>query len=370
MAALRAEFPGLEGRTYLNSCSVGLPPRATAGVYARWQVAMERFEDDAFGALYEELEAFRARLGAFVGGREGSVWLDQNSSALLARVVRSLPRGERFRVVTSDLEFPSAALVFGALDGVELVVVPSERGAVDGARLADAIDDRTWLVFVSHVTTATGAMIDLDPVVARARGLGVWVGLDAYQSVGALPVDLRALDVDFALGGGHKWLLGAWDLGWIWVAPRLLQSWRPRPAGWLAGEAPFTFDVQRALAPDARALGAGAPDPLGSMLSACGLDVIECVGLDVIRARSLRLTRLVMDGSRWPVWTPRDDARRGATVALAVPEAAQVRAALLERGIVVSARAVPGRTVLRVAPHLYNDESEIVRLLEALDEVA
>ncbi|MAQ19332.1 MAG: aminotransferase class V [Sandaracinus sp.] len=364
-------FPGLADRTYLNSCSYGLSPVGARAVYARWQAVMERFEDAAFGELYGELEAFRDRLNRFVGGDAGSVWVDQSSSALLARIALGLPRNGRHRVVTTDIEFPSAELLFGTLPNVEVQVVPSTDGAVRAEELADAIDERTWMVFVSHATSVTGALLrDVALLAERAHAKGAYVGLDVYQSVGVVPVDLGAMDVDFAVGGGHKWLLGAWDFGWAWLGPRALEAHRPVAAGWIAGSDPFTFDHQRGLARDARRLAAGAPDPLASMLTAVGLDEVEQVGLEAVRSRSRLLTQRVVDRSRWPIAGPTEAEARGGTVCLRVPEAGRVAGALAERDIVVSARRLPdGAEGLRIAPHLYNTTEDIDRCLAALEEV-
>lgn len=367
---LKERFPGLEGRVYLNSCSYGLPPRSVSGVYAEWQQAMAHFEDDEFGLLYARLEEFTQRLARFIGSDPGGVWVDQNSSSLLSRIALGLPRDKRCRVVVTDLEFPSAELVFGAIPHVELVVVASQQGVVDAEQVADAIDERTWVVFASHVTTATGALLNTAPIVEQTRKHGVWFGLDVYQSVGCLPVNVTDLGADFAVGGGHKWMLGAWDLGYAWMSPKLLGSFRPRSTGWMAGAEPFTFQPQRAFATDARCLATGAPDPLASMLSDVGLDEIEAAGLDAIRERSLSLVEQIIERSRWPVVGPVEAERRGGTVCLAIPDAVRVRAELLKRNIVVSARVLPsGAQGVRISPHFYNSESDIATLFGALAEI-
>ncbi len=369
---MKERFPGVADRNYLNSCSYGLPPVTVTAVYERWQRAMAHFEDDAFGELYDELEQFRTRLSRFIGGTRGSVWVDQNGSALLSRIGLALPRHGRRRVVISDLDFPTAAMVLGSLPDVELTVVPSSSGVVRSERLAEAIDERTWLVYVSHATSVTGALLGDVPALAReARAKGAVIGLDVYQSVGCVPVDLDTLGVDFVIGGGHKWMLGGWDLGYAWLASDTRATLTPVGAGWFAGDDPFTFAPQSTLAKDARCLAAGAPSPLPCMLSAAGLDELESVGLASIRKHSLALTERLVERSRWPVIGPTDSAARAGTVCLAVPDAPAVRAELLRRGVVVSARSLPDGTVgLRVAPHLYNGPDDIDHLVAELEAVA
>ncbi|MBO6937354.1 MAG: aminotransferase class V-fold PLP-dependent enzyme [Deltaproteobacteria bacterium] len=340
-------------------------------VYERWQEAMMHFEDDAFGLLYQELEGFRARLCGLIAGAAGSVWVDQNGSALLSRIAMGLPRHGRRRVVVTDLDFPTAAMVLGSLPDVELEVVESTSGHVAPERIADAIDEDTWLVYVSHATTVTGALLTDVPALTRlAREKGVVFGLDVYQSVGCLPVDLDGLGADFAIGGGHKWMLGGWDLGYAWLSDRTREVLRPIGTGWFAGGNPFTFAPQTTLAKDARCLAAGAPNPLPCMLSAVGLDELEAYGLGAVREHSLTLTDRLIERSRWPAIGARDHASRAGTICLEVPDAPAVRAELLRRGVVVSVRSLPDDSVgLRVAPHIYNDADDIDRLLAALEEV-
>lgn len=371
---LWSEFPGARGRVYLNSCSVGLPPQEAEATYARFAKTMAYFEDAAFGALHEELVTFCDALARFVGVPEGSVWVDQNASSLLGRFVTALtPTRDRFRVITSDVEFPSAEVIFRAFaaHGAELVVVPSSDGGatIDATRVAEAIDDRTLFAFVSHSTTVSGARLEAEPIARACQRHGALFGLDVYQSVGAFPVDLGALGVDFALGGGHKWLLGAWDLGWIFVRPELTRELVPVASGWIAGADPYTFDRQTELATSARRFASGAPAPLPAMLTRLGLERLDVLGMTAVRAHLDRLADAIADGADargLSLLAPR--AARGSHQALVFPEVAAACDGLRARGIVTSHRPAGSRRALRVAPHVYNDLSDIERFFAALDE--
>lgn len=374
-AGSAADFPGARGRVYLNACSVGLPPREAEATYARFARTMAYFEDATFGTLYEELVGFCDALARFVGVPEGSVWVDQNASSLLGRFVTALaPTHQRFRVVTSDVEFPSAEVIFRAFAarGAELVIVPSsdDGATIDAARVAEAIDERTLFAFVSHSATVSGARLDAAPIAEACARHGALFGLDVYQSVGAFPVDLGALGVDFALGGGHKWLLGAWDLGWIFVRPELTRELVPVASGWIAGADPYTFDRQTALAPNARRFASGAPAPLPAMLTRLGLDRLATLGMTNVRAHLDRLADAIADGAEargLSLLAPR--AVRGSHQALVFSEVAAACDALRARGIVTSHRPAGSQhRALRVAPHVYNDLSDVERFFGALDE--
>lgn len=367
------DFPGSDGRVYLNACSVGLPPREAEDTYLRFARTMQRFEDATFGGLYEELLGFCDTLAATLGVPSGSVWVDQNASSLLGRFVSALQPGRRRKVITSDVEFPSAEVIFRAFEarGAELVIVPSsdDGATIDAARVAEAVDDETIFVFLSHSATVSGALLDVAPVREACTRHGAWLGLDAYQSVGSRPVDLGALGADFALGGGHKWLLGAWDLGWMYVRPSLISDLVPLASGWIAGADPYTFDRQTELASDARRFASGAPSPLPPMLTRVGLDRLLAFGLTNVHAHLERLADAIAEGAArrgLSLLAPRE--RRGSHQALVFPEVAQACEGLGARRVIVSHRRAGSRRALRVAPHLYNDLRDVELFFEALDE--
>jgi selenocysteine lyase/cysteine desulfurase len=273
---------------------------------------------------------------------------------------------QRPRVVTSDLEFPSIPFVVRAFAryGAVGVEVPGDGLAIDGECIAQAIDERVQLVCVSHATFGTGALLDVAPIVRRAREVGALVLLDAYQTVGAVPVDVRALDVDFVLGGAHKWLCGSYENAFLYVRPALLPQLEPAATGWIASADPLSFTPPAAWADTARRFSAGTPAVLPSLFSRPGLALVRGVGLTTIRERSLRMTDRIVaraDEAGLLVATPRAHDRRGGIVALRFPGDAAVQQVLLARGFVCSYRGG-----IRIAPHFYNTDDEVERFMDAL----
>src|SRR5262249_22078516 len=148
----------------------------------------------------------------------GSVVCDTNLSTLFSRLMSCFDFRSRPRVVTSDLEFPSVPFVLRAFGryGCAVTTVRSVDGMTIGSeQIAETIDERTQLVCVSHATFASGALIDVAPIVRRAREFGALVALDVYQSAGIVPIDVIGLDVDFVLGGAHKWLCGSHESAFL-----------------------------------------------------------------------------------------------------------------------------------------------------------
>ncbi|MBN1206165.1 MAG: aminotransferase class V-fold PLP-dependent enzyme [Myxococcaceae bacterium] len=340
-------------------------------VLQRYAQTLQNWRDEVWEGWWADWLGYADAVARFLGAPAGSVATDANLSSLLGRLATCFDyQGERRRVVMTELEFPTVPFIWRGFGryGADAVVVPSEGGRMDEERLCAAIDERTLLVSVSHASFATGALLDLEPVVKRARAVGALVAVDAYQSVGTVPIDVEALGVDFLLGGAHKWMCGSMESAFLYVRPALLPTLRPAATGWFAGEQPHTFEPARDWAPTARRMTSGTPAVLPAQLSQVGLDLLARVGMPTIRAHSLRCTARVMaraDDAGLTVVTPRQEARRGGVVALRFPGDAEVTRRLVARGFICSYRGA-----LRVAPHFYNTLEEVDRFMDALEAEA
>jgi len=366
---VRRQFPILESAIYLNSCSTGAYPAGMkARLSAHWET-LRTWRDDVWERWLADLAHFRGTLETFLGAPAGSVVTDTNASVLLSRVLGSLDyAGDRRRIVVSSLDFPTVEWIARALGrrGAEVTVVPPAPGgcSVDEERLLAAITEEVRVVCISHVTFSTSAMLDVPALVQRARRHGVLVVLDAYQSVGVVPVDVTALDVDVVVGGAKKWLCGAPDLGFLYVRPSLTETLEPLHTGWFAGEAPLRFEQVERFAPDARRFGSGTPAILPAQLSQSGLDIVRSAGVESIRAASLSHTERLLAWARdhrVRTLTPAEPSRRGGAVTLAFEGSDAVTRELLERRFVVSHRGG-----LRISPHFYNTAEEITAFLGTL----
>jgi kynureninase len=375
LAAWRVEFPILARTSYLVSHSLGAMPRA-----ARARLL-------AYADLWEErgVEAWPARwwgmpievgnlLARLLGAPEGSVSMHQNVTLMQAIVLSAFDwRGARPRLVCCALDFPSCLYLYEGLraQGAEVVRVPSDDGlTMDPERVAAAVDERTAAVCCSHVVYRSGALFDLAPVVEKARRVGAVTILDAYQAVGTVPIDVRALGVDVLTGGSVKWLCGGPGAGYLYVNPETRPRLTPRLTGWMAHPEPFSFDPgpMRPVDGPYRYLN-GTPGIPALYAASAGYEILLEVGVEAVREKSLRLTQRILDraGARgWQVNTPRDGGRRGGTVSLGVPDAGRVSEELARRGVHVDHRPGVG---LRLGPHFYNTEDDVDRALAAIEEI-
>jgi kynureninase len=250
-----------------------------------------------------------------------------------------------------------------AAHGAEIVVVP------EAAALPEAIDERTQIVLLSHVVFKTGELQDPRPVVEAAHAAGAHVVLDAYQSAGVVPLDVTALDVDFATGGSVKWLCGGPGAAWLSIRPDLAERLEPALTGWQAHARPFAFEPEQDYAVGAGRFLTGTPAVPSLYAATAGYDVIEEIGVAAIRARSLELTDALIglaDAAGISVTSPREADRRGGTVILAPPAFEAVHAELDARDILCDHRPGVG---IRLGPHFFNTEDELRHVVEQVVDI-
>jgi kynureninase len=305
------------------------------------------------------------QIGRIVGAPPGSVVMHQNVTVAEMVVISCFRNpGRRNRVVYEQANFPSVRYLYQAQPELEVVAVADDRAIVD------AIDERTLLVPISHVLFKTGEIQDVEPIVRRAHEAGAFVVLDCYQSAGVVPLDLSALDVDFACGGSVKWLCGGPGAGWLYVRPDLAERLEPTFVGWQGHVRPFAFEPELEYAPGVARFLTGTPNVPALYAATAGYDVIEEVGVDTIRARSVELTALLVelvDDAGFELVSPRDPDRRGGSVVFRVPEFESVHAELERRGVICDYRPDVG---LRFGPHFFNTEDELRFALDAVQAIS
>lgn len=366
----RAEFPVFRHSIYLNSCSLGaLSARSRARVNACLDLWETRGAAAWYDVWWSALAELRLRYERLLGADQGTIALHPCVSSALATVAASLDYSRRRKVVVTSLDFPTVAYQWlsRASEGIEVVVVESPDGiGVPVEMLARVVDDRTALVATSHVFFATGAIQDVHAVADLAHLHGALLLVDGYQAVGQLPVDVRALDVDFYCGGGLKWLLGGSGVAYLYARPQLLASLAPRAAGWFAHRDQFRFDPRRLeLHDDARRLEAGTPAMLPVYAQLGGLDVIEELGVPEIRRRTMALAEDLIDraqarGLRPHVAAAPSD-RTGIVMLPSADPAHDVRR-LADAHVVADAR--PGH--VRLSPYFYNIADDHCAALECM----
>ena len=362
----RAEFPILEHTTYLINHSLAAMPRRAADRLAEYAAMWAERGIRAWGeGWWTTPMTVGDQVGRIVGAPPGSTVMHQNVAVAEAVVLSCfLPADpRRNRVVYERENFPSVRYLYQAQPELDVVVCEDDRAIVD------AIDERTLLVPISHVLFKTAEIQDVEPIVRRAHEVGAHVILDCYQSAGIVPVDVTALGVDFAVGGSVKWLCGGPGNGWLYVRPGLAERLTPTVTGWQAHEAPFGFEEEMRYASGAARFLTGTPNVPAHFAGTAGYDLIEEVGVERIRANSLRQTQLLIDladEAGFEVRSRREPERRGGTVTVHVPDFPAVHRELAEREILCDFRPDAG---LRLGPHFYTSDDELRFVVEQIGEI-
>ncbi|MFL5618723.1 MAG: aminotransferase class V-fold PLP-dependent enzyme [Gemmatimonadaceae bacterium] len=371
----RGRFPILESTTYLVSNSLGAMPHTVADRLAEYTREWTTRGVRAWAERWWEMPVTVGdEIAPLIGAGAGEVAMVPNVSLAQAQVLSALDyAAPRDTIVMTALDFPSVRYVYDTLAtrlGARIVVVPSDDGlGVSEERLLAAIDERTRLVAISHVLFRSAYVMDVARIAAHAHAMGALVSLDAYHSVGVLPVDVQALGADFLSGGVLKWLCGGPGGCFLWVRPEVSATVAPALTGWQAHRHPFAFEPEMDYADAAWRWLGGTPVIPALFAATEGPRILREAGIDAVRAKSMRQTdRLIAlaDARGHPVVAPRDAARRGGTVAFDVPHAREVSRALLARDVIVDYRPGAG---IRVAPHFYTSDSELDTVVELIDDI-
>ena len=367
----RAEFPILAHKNYLNSCSLGALSRTAEARIAQFHGEWHEYGASAwYGIWMGRLAELRGRVARMYGAQQDEIALAASVSAALTVISSAIDYTRRNRVVIGDLDFPTLAYQWLVKRGVDVVFAKSDDGvSIDPARFAELVDERTALVATSHVYYSTGAIQNLRAIADAAHAHGALFLVDGYHGAGQIPVDVVRDDVDIMTGGPLKWLLGGPGLAYMYVRRALIEQLEPDVTGWFAAREQFRFDTEHfEFHDDARRFELGTPS-LPTVHSALGgQEIIDRVGIDVIRAHNAALTERILAGARAlgiAVRGAPQPEQRSAIVMLADPDPPRTVKLLAERGTIVDYR--PGH--VRVSPHFYNTEADVDRFLHELSEI-
>lgn len=371
----RLEFPILGKTVYLISHSLGAMPRETFTLLTEYGETWATRGVRAWAEGWWDMPLTTGNeVARIIGADEGTVVMHQNVSICQSLILSCFePTPKRNKIVYSELNFPSVMYVYEAHareNKLRIETVPSDDGiTVSLDRYLAAIDEETLLVPFSHVLFKSGFLQNAKAITERAHEVGAMVVLDAYQSAGTVPFSVKDLNVDFATGGSVKWLCGGPGAGYLYVRPDLHHQLQPKTTGWMAHEEPFAFDTELRYAPDVRRFLHGSPAIPALYAAQAGYHIINQIGVDKIRAKSVRQTSLLIqlaEEAGFKVTSPRNSADRGGTITVGHPDAAAITNELIKREFIVDYR--PGAGV-RISPHFYNTDEELELVINEMKTI-
>lgn len=362
MYSFRDRFPSLRDTLHFISHSLGAMPAAAPQSLAEYTAQWQSRSIRAWEEGWWQMPLTTGNLLAPILGAPRNTIVMQPNVTIAQWIILSCFdwRGRRNKLVTETANFPTNIYTFNELErlGARLTETRTEE------ELLAAIDEETLLVCVSHVHFRDSARIDLQPIIAKAHGMGAMVLVDVYQSAGCLPIGIHALNADFAVGGSVKWLCGGPGAGFLYVRPDHIEKLQPQLTGWMAHRAPFAFEEGPIQFADSmfRFLH-GTPSIPALFAAQPGYEIIAEAGVENIRAKSTQLTQYLIqkaDEYSIPVRSPRDPEKRGGAVVIGVLD---ITRQLAEQNVLVDYRPGAG---IRIGPHFYNTEDEIDELFRRI----
>lgn len=359
------EFPLADGLVYLNHAAVAPWPQRTAD-------AIRQFTDENLhhGARYYprwmEIEtALRTQLVRLLNAASSDdIALVKNTSEALSMVAHGLHWQPGDNVVFPDIEFPSNRIVWESLTryGVEIRKIDCRHTDAPEDALINAIDDNTRLLATSSVQYATGLRMDLERLGHACKATNTLFCVDAIQSLGVLAMDVVAIQADFVMADGHKWLLAPEGLAVFYSRETARKQLKNNEFGWHMVEELFAFDSQEWVeASSARRFECGSPNMLCIHALHASLSLLLEVGMETISARILGNTAYLIEqlkqvpGMR--IITPEQAGRHAGIVTFCPPGAdiSALHAQLMEKGVICALRGGG----IRFSPHFYTDERRL-----------
>ena len=369
--ALRRRIPLLATCIPLNNCSQGPQTDLTRAAAERYLESWNRTGMD-WDAWMEEVGLAKVAFAALIGASPDEIAVFSSVSHATSAVASALDfAGRRRRVVVSEMEFPTTGHVWLAQQrrGAQVAWVAMQDGVIDLAAYDAAIDDGTLLVAACHGYYVNGFKQDIGAIVARAHAAGALVFSDAYQALGALPVNVKESGVDFLASGNLKYLMGVPGIAFLYVRPEVADTMEPSVTGWFGRTNPFAFDAKELdWSAGASRFDSGTPPVMNAYIARAGMEMISTIGIDKIRSWHEVLSTRLRDGGRERGLTQHgttDIERKTANTAFVVGDSHAIEHEMRARGVLPSARG----TVIRLAPHFYNTLDDIDTALDLLAEL-
>jgi len=369
--AWRKRIPLLASCIPMNNCSQAPQTDATRAAADRYLDSWNTKGMD-WDAWMEEVQLAKRAFASLVNASSDEIAVFSSVSEATSAVASALDfSGPSRNVVVSEMEFPTVGHVWLAQRqrGARVAWVPVQDGGIEPEAYESLLNDRTAVVSACHGYYLNGFTQDLAQLAARAHAAGALLFADAYQTLGAVPVDVKALGVDFLAAGNLKYLMGVPGIAFLYVRRELVETLHPSVTGWFGRADPFAFDAKRLdWAPNASRFDTGTPPIVNAFIARAGMELIASVGAGEIRKWHEVLAKRLIDGGRARGLRSHgtdDVSRKTANTAFLVRDSHAVEAAMRARGVLPSARG----PVIRLAPHFYSSLDDVDSALDLLAEL-
>ncbi|MEM9495320.1 MAG: aminotransferase class V-fold PLP-dependent enzyme [Pseudomonadota bacterium] len=358
----------LNGAHYLLSHSIGAQPKAyDAHMRETFAGPWRENGPAAWDAWLATLEDFKTGLAPLIGAAAGDVCPQTNISSALTKILFSLPeRPGRKKIVLSEDDFPTCGFVMKQAErlGYELVFLSGGEALADADHWTRAIGDDVQLVLVTHVFSNSSIRAPVEEIAAHARKKGAYTIVDIAQSAGAVPIRLDDWAADFAVGTCLKYLCGGPGAAYLWARADTAQDCAPFDVGWFSHKRPFAFDIHDFEYGDGATRFMGGTPSIAPFAGARpAFDILREAGVDKVFAHNQALlSRLTAALPPSAFLSTTKEGARGSAALIKPRDLDGALGALKERGVVHDQRL----GAVRISIHLYNDETDIDAVVEAV----
>ena len=371
VAAFRKQFPIFEHSIYLSSCSQGALARPVEAALREFMASWHE-HGNPWELWVGEADTLRAEFARLINASPREIAITFSVSSALNSLASALSYTDRPAVVLGDFDFPTMGHVWLAQQrrGADVRFARAQEQRLPLRSYQREIRDDTSLVATTHVCYRNGFKTDVAALAEVAHERGALLLVDAYQSLGTQPMDVKALGLDFMVTGALKYLLGTPGIAFLYVRDDLVERFQPSDSGWFAQERVFAYDVHHLdYARSARRFETGSPPVPNAYATLAALRLLASVGLPAIERHVQDLSGRLIAGARrrgFRVLTPEEPAARGPLVMIGATDATRLVEKLAAERILCSTRD----GALRVSFHYYNTSEDVDAVLDALDRNA
>ncbi|MGO9019240.1 MAG: aminotransferase class V-fold PLP-dependent enzyme [Syntrophobacteraceae bacterium] len=369
LSQYRSEFPITNNFCFLNNAAIAAPPLRVAKAVSD---LMHQFANEGFVRYPEWMKTVdrtRSLFARLINADPSEVCFTANTSEALSIVAGGISwkRGDKIMVPVPD--FPSNVYPWVNLEraGVEICFVRKNEGRFGLPDITAVLRPGTRLIAVSSTDFATGFRCDLEELGNFCRQNGILLCVDAIQSLGAIPLDVKSCGVHFLACGGHKWLLSTMGIGALYVSKEVNDLLHPIRVGWRSVENEENFyNLELKLKADARRFEAGTLNLAGITALGTSLDMLLEIGIERIFERISGLNDVIsteLGRRNFQVVSSMEPGHRSGILSFVPEDAGRLFRHLLNTKVLAAQRG----NAVRLSPHFYNDESDVERFLEALD---
>lgn len=364
----RQLFPVLSSHIHVGSCSQGAISRPVSAAIEEYHRSLLQHGHNGDLSM-ARLEEARGHFAKLIGAEPDEIAVLSSASEAIAGVATALPYvPEKEGIVYADTDFPTVGHIWQAQEMFRdhICCIPSTEGEVTLEQYEEHVTENTALIMVSHVNYTNGFQQDLKSIAHIAHRNHALLFVDAYQSAGMIPIDVKTMGIDMLVAGARKYMLGIPGVAFLYISKERIERFKPRLTGWLGQESASRFDIAHPVpAAGARRFETGLPSFISIFAANAALKLLLEIGVTNIQTYMNELLDFSVEYGRSKglhIRIPDEGGTLPSLLAVEVADVSAVERRLRSRNMIVSAR----KDVIRVAPHFYNTAEEVRRVLDEL----